>query len=66
MQINPPKPYPVLIFVHGGFWLSGGGQNQGPSYLSVNDVILVTFNYRLGVLGFFSTGDEEISGTTQQ
>jgi carboxylesterase type B len=26
------------------------------------DVVLVTFNYRLGVLGFMSTGDEASPG----
>ncbi|CAG7664907.1 unnamed protein product, partial [Allacma fusca] len=33
-----------------------------PDYFMDHDVILVTLNYRLGVLGFLSTGDESISG----
>ncbi|XP_046587078.1 esterase E4 isoform X2 [Neodiprion lecontei] len=33
-----------------------------PAYLLNQDVVLVTFNYRLGVLGFLSTGDKVASG----
>lgn len=36
---------------------AGSGSEYGPAYMVDNDVILVTFNYRLGPLGFMSTGD---------
>lgn len=32
----------------------------GPDYLMEKDVILVTFNYRLGVFGFLSLDDESL------
>lgn len=53
---------PVLIFIHpGGFYLGSGTINDfGPDYLMEQDIVLVTFNYRLGFLGF--TSNEQISG----
>lgn len=52
-------------------WIYGGGFSVGSAayhvyngqYLATEgQVIVVTFNYRLGVLGFLSTGSEEIPG----
>nr|CAD7256567.1 unnamed protein product [Timema shepardi] len=42
----------VLVFIHGGgfVWGSGGTDFYGPDLLMSSDVVLVTFNYRLGVL----------------
>ena len=50
------KRLPVLFFIHGGTFLVGSGSDSyidGKSY-NENGVILVTINYRLGVLGFLS------------
>ncbi|KFB36099.1 AGAP002863-PA-like protein [Anopheles sinensis] len=55
---------PVMVFVHGGAF-SGGSGNVGlynSKYFMPEDVVIVTVNYRLGVLGFFSTGDRNASG----
>lgn len=41
----------MLFYIHGGGWLSGSGSIYGPQYLLDKDVVLVTFNYRLGPLG---------------
>ncbi|CAG7816976.1 unnamed protein product, partial [Allacma fusca] len=35
---------------------------RGPAYLLDQDVLLVTLNYRVGVIGFLSTGDDVIPG----
>jgi carboxylesterase type B len=40
-----------MVYIHGGGWLAGTGSNYQPTYLLDKDVILVTFNYRLGPLG---------------
>lgn len=42
-----------MVNVHGGgfFWLSGSLQCSSPDNLIEYDVVLVTFNYRLNVLG---------------
>ena len=42
----------------------GGPEMYGPDYFmsSESPVILVTVNYRLGILGFLSLGDDVISG----
>ncbi|CAH8770803.1 carboxylesterase family protein [Paenibacillus dendritiformis] len=45
---------PVLFWIHGGGWLSGGGSlpwYNGSEMASNGDVVVVTVNYRLGALG---------------
>ncbi|CAL8094847.1 unnamed protein product [Orchesella dallaii] len=54
--------FPVLLWIHGGSFMYGSGSEYGPAYLLDQDVILVTINYRLGALGFLSTGDEVSPG----
>jgi len=51
---------PVLVFIHGGGFLFGDGTSKifGPEWLLDFGIILVTINYRLGPLGFLSTGDQ--------
>ncbi|XP_049853094.1 juvenile hormone esterase-like [Schistocerca gregaria] len=62
---NPPKgSMPVMVWIHGGGFFSGSGNADihGPEYLVEHGVVVVTFNYRLGVLGFMSTGDNVVPG----
>lgn len=53
-----------MFWVHGGGFVMGSGNTDmyGPDYLMNYDVILVTFNYRLGVLGFLNLDLEECPG----
>ena len=53
---------PVMVYIHGGGYLDGGGDNYGAKYFMDEDVVFVTINYRLGALGFLSTGDEVVTG----
>lgn len=53
---------PVIFWIHGGAFQFGSGMQMGAKYLMDRDVILVTFNYRLGMLGFLSTEDEIVPG----
>ncbi|XP_046608334.1 esterase E4-like isoform X1 [Neodiprion virginianus] len=55
---------PVMVYVLGGRFMVGSANSSvySPKYLLNQDVVLVTFNYRLGILGFLSTGDEVASG----
>ncbi|MBB5083568.1 carboxylesterase family protein [Nonomuraea endophytica] len=43
---------PVLVFVYGGGLISGFGAAYDPERMVGREVIVVTFNYRLGALGF--------------
>ncbi|CAL7939259.1 unnamed protein product [Xylocopa violacea] len=54
----------VLVFFHPGafYFLSAQSFNFGPEYLMDKDIVLVTTNYRLGSLGFISTGDASAPG----
>lgn len=45
---------PVLVFIHGGSNLDGAGSDLDPSAMVARGIIVVTFNYRLGVFGFLS------------
>uniref|UniRef100_A0A1Y1LVW2 Carboxylic ester hydrolase n=2 Tax=Photinus pyralis TaxID=7054 RepID=A0A1Y1LVW2_PHOPY len=54
--------YAVMIFIHGGGFFFGSGNLYGPDFLLDQDIVLVTFNYRLDALGFMSTGDEVVPG----
>ncbi|CAL8075222.1 unnamed protein product [Orchesella dallaii] len=42
--------------------MTGSGNLYGGSYFLDENVILITINYRLGALGFLSTGDDIIQG----
>ncbi|XP_026479131.1 esterase FE4-like [Ctenocephalides felis] len=63
-QTDAKKPLPVMFWVHGGDFVMGSGNTDmyGPDYLMDYDVILVTFNYRLGILGFLNLDLEECPG----
>nr|XP_019531286.2 esterase B1-like isoform X2 [Aedes albopictus] len=52
--VNPPKPLPVMVYIYGGGFTEGtsGTEQYGPDFLMQKDVILVSFNYRTGALGF--------------
>lgn len=53
----------VVVYIHGGAFISGEGISHGPQYLlDINDFVYVSINYRLGVLGFASTGDSVLPG----
>jgi para-nitrobenzyl esterase len=50
------RPLPVMVWLHGGSNRNGSGSQSAydGSSLAEHGVIVVTVNYRLGVLGFFS------------
>lgn len=54
--------YPVMVFIHGGNFEEGSANMYGPEKLMDKGVILVTFNYRLGLFGFLSSGDQVCPG----
>lgn len=53
---------PVMVFVHGGGFASGSGVGFGPldsvytgeKFAPSAQVVMVTFNYRIGALGYFA------------
>ena len=57
-RVGPGPPMPVLVWVHGGSNVSGASSQ--PIYdgtqFARSGVVCVTFNYRLGVLGFLELG----------
>lgn len=55
---------PVMVDIHGGAFVAGSGDTSafGPELLLQEDVIYVSFNYRLGVFGFLNTGDHHSPG----
>ncbi|CAL8090398.1 unnamed protein product [Orchesella dallaii] len=56
------RPFPVMVFFHGGMFHFGSAEDHGEKYFMDEDVILVTLTYRLGALGFLSTGDDVVRG----
>ncbi|KAM4548064.1 neuroligin-1 isoform 3-T4 [Odontesthes bonariensis] len=57
------SPKPVMVFIHGGSYMEGTGNVFDGSILaSYGNVIVITVNYRLGILGFLSTGDQAAKG----
>uniref|UniRef100_A0AAR2LLS8 Neuroligin 2b n=1 Tax=Pygocentrus nattereri TaxID=42514 RepID=A0AAR2LLS8_PYGNA len=62
-DIRDRRKKPVMLFIHGGSYMEGAGNMFDASVLAAyGNVIVVTMNYRLGVLGFLSTGDQSAKG----
>ncbi|XP_036399721.1 carboxylesterase 5A-like [Megalops cyprinoides] len=54
---------PVMVWIHGGGFSVGGAAFQDGAVLAAyQDVVVVVIQYRLGLLGFLSTGDEHAPG----
>ncbi|XP_018867869.3 cocaine esterase [Gorilla gorilla gorilla] len=54
---------PVMVWIHGGGLVCGmASMYDGSMLAALEDVVVVIIQYRLGVLGFFSTGDKHATG----
>lgn len=54
------KRRPVMVWIHGGAFISGSGSSasyDGASFAEQGDVVVVTINYRLGIMGFLHLGE---------
>ncbi|GAB0093837.1 Carboxylic ester hydrolase [Sergentomyia squamirostris] len=61
-SLDPSKLVPVMIYIHGGAFMRGSSSVEmyGPDFLLQKDIILFTFNYRLGAFGFLSLDDRSL------
>lgn len=48
------RALPVMVFLHGGAFVNGASSQYDGKILSESNAVVVTVNYRLGALGFFS------------
>ncbi|XP_012260596.2 esterase FE4-like [Athalia rosae] len=70
VDVHTPEPNKdarkaVMVWIHGGGFNMGSGTDPnffGPDYLVEQDVVVVTFNFRLGAFGFISTQDATAPG----
>lgn len=62
-SLNPNLRRPVMVWIHGGAFLMGDGSDSvyGPDYFLRKDIVFVTFNYRLSVLGNMIMQDRSIN-----
>ncbi|GMR60008.1 hypothetical protein PMAYCL1PPCAC_33446, partial [Pristionchus mayeri] len=64
---DPPEGgFPVMVYIHGGGFSMDGAETYGDvgicERMCLKDVVVVTIQYRLGYLGFWSTGDSVCPG----
>lgn len=63
VPVTDEKNLPVLVYVHGGAFQIGYGNKLSPKKLiQTKNLIVVTFNYRLGIHGFLCLGTEDAPG----
>ncbi|RZC37209.1 neuroligin-4, Y-linked, partial [Asbolus verrucosus] len=57
------QKFPVMVYIHGGDFIRGAS-NTFPGHIMATfyNVVVITINYRLGALGFISTGDVNSPG----
>ncbi len=51
---SPNQTYAVMVYFHGGSYFIGGSTIYTGSLLAQHGVIVITINYRLGLLGKYS------------
>ncbi|XP_071874664.1 juvenile hormone esterase isoform X2 [Bombus fervidus] len=58
------RALPVMVYVHGGMYATNGANDRQvpPEYMMDQDVILVSIQYRLNILGFFATATKNNPG----
>jgi para-nitrobenzyl esterase len=53
-NLHPPRPLPVLVWIHGGSNRAGSAADIDRIKLAHAGIVVVSVQYRLGVLGFIS------------
>ncbi|XP_052022410.1 carboxylesterase 1C-like isoform X2 [Apodemus sylvaticus] len=62
-DLTKSSQLPVMVWIHGGGLVIGGASTYDGLALSAHEnVVVVTIQYRLGIWGLFSTGDEHSRG----
>ncbi len=63
MHSGQSQLFPVMFYIHGGEFAHGSGNEfPGHQLAAWGRTVVVTVNYRLGALGFLSTGDHHAPG----
>ena len=60
----PDKPVPVMVWIHGGSFQTGGSEEHrysGERLVRVGDVVVVKISYRLGALGYLYLPEKGIA-----
>lgn len=50
----------MVVLLHGGSYQFESGSSYSPDYLMEEEIVLVTFNHRINILGFLSTGKDGV------
>jgi para-nitrobenzyl esterase len=54
-SVSASKSLPVMVFFHGGDFVEGSGSSYDPTIMAIQgNTIVVTINYRLGILGYMA------------
>nr|CAH7767192.1 unnamed protein product [Callosobruchus chinensis] len=63
-SMNSSSSLPVLVWIHGGYLMKGDASfdSQDPEFLLDESIVFIEIQYRLGIFGFVSTGDEVLPG----
>ena len=63
-HLSPVRRLPVMVWIHGGGFVAGSGSRQmyGMEHFMDRDVVMVSFNYRLGLLGGLYLDRERVPG----
>ncbi|XP_078689036.1 fatty acyl-CoA hydrolase precursor, medium chain-like [Branchiostoma floridae x Branchiostoma belcheri] len=62
-SVSPTSNLPVMVWIHGGGMIAGSADSY-PAEIptALQNVVMVTVNYRLGNLGFLPTRDQDAPG----
>ncbi|CAH1110127.1 unnamed protein product [Psylliodes chrysocephalus] len=60
--LQGPELNPVMVWIHGGGFREGRNNTDiyGPEFLMLEDIVLVSINYRLGILGSLKLDDPSL------
>lgn len=59
---NEENLVPVVVYLHSGAYAGGNGNMGKLHYVARHDVLAISFNYRVGAIGFACLGTKEIPG----
>lgn len=66
-DIRDSEARPVMVYIHGGSYMEGTGNMMDGSVLaSYGNVVVVTLNYRIGILGDDSGRVVTFNGVTNE